>query len=198
MNYTTLSVAIKENNTGLDAIQRAPIVDYETQHRCLRIQNISHQESFDLWGYTEVSDANFNKFQLKKNDIIISRTGGSIGTSMFIDEDKNAVYNNGLIRLRTKEDFLPEFIYYCLNTNSFAKYIEKCCLGNSTQENIRMDDLLKFKIPHISIEEQKKIVLILKNLDNQIKRNNDMVQKLQTFNPTKSCFSWKGEMGYAC
>ena len=179
MEYMTLSNAIKENNTGLDAIQRAPIVEYKTNHRCLRIQNVSHQEPFELWGFTEVSDTNFKKFQLKKDDIIISRTGGSIGTLLFIDEDKNAVYNNGLIRLKTTSEFLPEFIYYCLSTDMFSKYVEKCCLGNSTQENIRMDDLLKFKIPNINLIEQEKIVTRLKNIDKQIERNNDMVQKLQ-------------------
>lgn len=143
----SISKAVISNSTGLDAITRAPIVDYETKYRCLRIQNVSHKESFSKWGYTEVSEENYKNFQLHKDDIIISRTGGSIGTLKYIDKDYPAVYNNGLIRLViNKELYNPKYIYYCLKRDSFKQHILKCSLGNSTQENIRMSDMLEYKI----------------------------------------------------
>ncbi|TON37189.1 restriction endonuclease subunit S, partial [Vibrio parahaemolyticus] len=93
-----LETCIASANTGLDAIKRAPIVEQDTGIRCLRIQDVSQVKSFEDWGFTDVTPANFKKFQLKKDDILIARTGGSIGVNRYIEEDLQSVYNNGLIR----------------------------------------------------------------------------------------------------
>lgn len=169
---TSMGNAIISSNTGLDAITRAPIVDYKTKYRCLRIQNVSREESYENWGYTSVSEENYKRFQLKEDDIIVSRTGGSIGTLMFIDKDYNSVYNNGLICLKIdKKKYSPRYIYYCLKLDGFKKHIQKCSLGNSTQENIRMDDMLEYMIPDWDLRTQEKIVDVLKALDVKIQNN---------------------------
>lgn len=180
-----ISETIISNNTGLDAITRAPIVDYETKVRCLRIQNVSHDEPFEMWGYTEVSEQNYKNFQLQKDDIIISRTGGSIGTLMYIDKDYKSVYNNGLICLKIdKERYNPRYIYYCLKLDGFKKHIQKCSLGNSTQENIRMNDMLEYMIPDIKLTIQNQIVEILKDLDDKIQNNNAINVELESMAKT--------------
>lgn len=180
-----ISETIISNNTGLDAITRAPIVDYETKVRCLRIQNVSHDEPFEMWGYTEVSEQNYKNFQLQKDDIIISRTGGSIGTLMYIDKDYKSVYNNGLICLKIdKERYNPRYIYYCLKLDGFKKHIQKCSLGNSTQENIRMNDMLEYMIPDIKLTIQNQIVEVLKDLDDKIQNNNAINVELESMAKT--------------
>lgn len=60
-------------NTGLDAIKRAPIVDYDTGLRCIRIQDISQNKTFEEWGFTETTENDYKKCQLKKDDILIAR-----------------------------------------------------------------------------------------------------------------------------
>lgn len=180
-----ISETIISNNTGLDAITRAPIVDYETKVRCLRIQNVSHDEPFEMWGYTEVSEQNYKNFQLQKDDIIISRTGGSIGTLMYIDKDYKSVYNNGLICLKIdKERYNPRYIYYCLKLDGFKKHIQKCSLGNSTQENIRMNDMLEYMIPDFKLTIQNQIVEVLKDLDDKIQNNNAINAELESMAKT--------------
>ena len=180
-----ISETIISNNTGLDAITRAPIVDYETKVRCLRIQNVSHDEPFEMWGYTEVSEQNYKNFQLQKDDIIISRTGGSIGTLMYIDKDYKSVYNNGLICLKIdKERYNPRYIYYCLKLDGFKKHIQKCSLGNSTQENIRMNDMLEYMIPDFNLTIQNQIVDVLKDLDDKIQNNNAINVELESMAKT--------------
>ena len=67
----------------------------------------------------------------------------------------------------------------------------------SSQPNITMESIRKTKIIKKSINEQIKIVSILSSIDAQIKRNNDMVQKLQYFKPTSN-FSRNGGIRYAC
>ena len=189
LNTIKLAEVTQSSVTGLDAIQRAPIVPYNTEHKCLRIQNVAHCESYEEWGFTEVSEANFGNFQLRKDDIIISRTGGSIGSVMYIAQDYNAVFNNGLIRLRVNRDYAdPLFVYYCLKSNQFSKHIEHCCLGNSTQENIRMNDMLEYKIPSITLSLQKKIATLLWSFDEKINNNNDLCTNFK--NMTKLLYDY--------
>ena len=54
VKFITLGETLVSSNTGLDAIKRAPIVDYPTPIRCLRIQDVSQSKAFEDWGYTEV------------------------------------------------------------------------------------------------------------------------------------------------
>lgn len=175
----SVSQAVFKSNTGLDAITRAPIVNYVTPHKCLRIQNVSREEPFDKWGYTEVSQDNFKKFKLKKDSIVISRTGGSVGTLRYIDQDYNAVYNNGLINLVISSDFNSKFIYYCFKLDAFNRHIQKCSLGNSTQENIRINDMLEYKIPFFERNVQNKIAETLSSIDNKIENNQKISNQLE-------------------
>ena len=86
--FITLQYAVESANTGLDAIKRAPIVEHNTGIKCLRIQDISQSKPFFSWGYTEVTANNFQKFQLIKDDILIARTGASIGVNKYIEPDE--------------------------------------------------------------------------------------------------------------
>lgn len=105
----TLEDVTESINTGLDAIRRAPIVEHKTNLRCLRIQDISQNKPFDKWGYTEVKDSDFKKFQLVPNDIIMARTC-STGICYLVKKELPAVFNNGLwgsdnICIRKKKKF---------------------------------------------------------------------------------------------
>ena len=108
-----LEDAIIDANTGADAIQRAPIVDYNTGRKCLRIGDISNHRKYNEWGYTEINEENYKKYKLEKDDILIARTGSTIGINTFIEQDYKSVYNNGLVRLRVdKSKYNSKFIWF--------------------------------------------------------------------------------------
>lgn len=109
-------------NTGLDAIKRAPIVDEDTGIKCLRIQDVSQVKEFKNWGSTKVNPENFKKFSLKEGEIIIARTGNTIGVNMFISKDVDSVFNNGLIRIRVDRKICdPKYVYYNFRTYIFRE-----------------------------------------------------------------------------
>lgn len=169
---------IESNNTGLDAIKRAPIVEYNTGIRCLRIGDISNNRPFDDWGYTEVEENNYNKFQLKKGDIIVARTGATIGVNKYIDKDYKSVYNNGLIRIRVKEENNPRYVYYLLQSNNYKNFIKTISMGTSTQPNMQMNDLLNLDIPNFDRSKQDKIVELLGSIDKKIGLNDEINNNL--------------------
>ncbi len=172
-------------NTGLDAIKRAPIVKHDTGIKCMRIQDVSQNKSFVDWGFTRVEAKNYDKFQLKKNDIIIARTGATVGVNKFIYSDLESVFNNGLIRIRTKhEECLPKFLYYHFRTDNFKSFIESISGGTSSQPNMQINVLLSYNIPIPPLPEQKAIAEVLSGLDDKIdllhRQNKTLEQMAET------------------
>ncbi|NDC30882.1 MAG: restriction endonuclease subunit S [Bacteroidetes bacterium] len=173
---------IESANTGLDAIKRAPIVNFDTGIKCLRIQDVSQTKKYEDWGFCNVEERNFKRFQLKKEEIIIARTGATVGVNMFIENDLQSVFNNGLIRIRTnKNKCLPKFLHYTFRTTHFNSFIESISDGTSTQPNMQINALLTFEIALPPLKEQTHIANILTSLDNKIdllNRQNKTLEQL--------------------
>ena len=166
-------------NTGLDAIKKAPIVPQYTGIKCLRIQDISNNKSFEKWGNTEVKEADYERFRLRKNDIIMARTC-STGISFLVKNDLNAVFNNGLARLRLNLKIAdPVFIFYIFKSQQFKGYIDGISGGTSVQLNMKVGDLAKFQFLLPSLPEQKSIAAILSALDDKIELNRRMNETLE-------------------
>ncbi len=178
-NKIELKKAVSKSNTGADAIKRAPIVEENTGFRCLRIGDISNNRPFKEWGFTSASSDVVEKFELKKDDIVIARTGNTIGVVKYISDDVKSVYNNGLIRIKIDEKFNPKFIYYNLISEDFKSFIYGISAGTSTQPNMKIDHMLQYKITDFNIEEQEKIANILSSLDDKIELNNEMNKTLE-------------------
>ncbi len=170
-------------NTGLDAIRRAPIVENYTGIKCLRIQDISQNKTFDNWGNTEVKDSDFVKAQLKRGDIIMARTC-SPGILLHVQEDLNAVFNNGLARIRANENSHPIFLKYLFKTNEFINHIYGISDGTAVQLNMKLGDLLSYdlKIPPINCIE--KFVEIVSEWDDKILSNQQQIQTLTQLRDT--------------
>ena len=174
-----LKDAIKSVSTGADAIQRAPIVEYDTGVKCLRIGDISNKRKYTDWGFSKVNEDNYRKYKLKKGDIIVARTGSTVGINKYIQKDYNAVYNNGLIRLEVDElKYDRKFIYYIMQTQSFKNYINGIAFGTTGQPNIQINDLLNFKFNYLPLELQHKIVKVIDSLNKKIELNNQINDNL--------------------
>ena len=169
-------------NTGLDAIKRAPIVLNDTGIKCLRIQDVSQSKVFGNWGFTEVSKDNYERFALKKDEIIVARTGNTIGVNLFIGKDLKSVFNNGLIRLRiNNEKCNAKYLYYNLQTDYYWSFINSIAFGTSTQPNMQIGSFLEFEIVAPDINTQTRIAAILSALDDKIelnRRTNETLEKI--------------------
>lgn len=173
-----LKEAITNANTGLDAIKRAPVLDYPTDLRCIRIQDISQAKPYEEWAYTETSKDNYKKFKLAKGDILVARTGATVGVSYYVNKDLEAVYNNGTIRLKINEENDSRYIFYITTTKEFRQYIDNVsCVA--TQPNLRIENLLRFQCPDKDLEEQKAIASVLSAYDDLIEKNNRKIEILQ-------------------
>lgn len=165
-------------NTGLDAIKRAPIVEENTGIKCIRIQDISQKKEYDDWGNTLTTEKDYKNFKLEINDLLVARTGATVGVSYLVKKDYNAVFNNGSIRLRLNDKVNTRFVYYIFQTNSFRQYIDNVsCVA--TQPNLRVENLLRFNIPDIEKRIQDSIVSRIEKLDDLIECNVKRIKVLE-------------------
>jgi len=154
-------------NTGADAIQKAPIVDYDTGVKCVRVGDMSNKRSYSDWGYAKVTDDVFSQYQLKKDDIIVTRTA-SLGLNTIISKNLDAVYNNGLIRLTINKDvIIPLLVYRQLQTDDFKNYISKIEGETSVRPNMKINYLLQYSFAVMNKEKQKELINVLEPLWNK-------------------------------
>lgn len=143
---STLKKVVLNANTGADAIQRAPIVDHDTGIKCIRIGDLSKNNSYVKWGFTDVTDEIFKKYQLKKDDIVVTRTS-ILGLNKIMMHDLNAVYNNGLIKVTINKDIIdPVFVYAFFRSQFYKDYIQMIYNDSSTRPNMKIEYLLDFPI----------------------------------------------------
>jgi type I restriction enzyme S subunit len=171
-------------NTGLDAIKRAPIVEKNTGIKCLRIQDISQKKPFNKWGNTDVTPENYEKFRLREGEIIMARTC-STGLNLYVKNNMPAVFNNGLVRIRSQKDkALPKFLYYLFMSKEFIGHIDGISGGTSVQLNMQVGDLLSYEFLLPPLPEQERIAEVLGSLDDKIdllnKQNKTLEEMAET------------------
>lgn len=143
---------------------------------------MTNNRSFYDWGYTKVTEEVFNRYQLHKNDIIVTRTA-SLGLNMLIAEDLQAVYNNGLIRLSINDKkALPLFIYRQFQTEDFSNYIARIESETSVRPNMKINYLLKYEFELPSLDEQNKLIVLLQPIleqQNSLMNENKVLASLR-------------------
>lgn len=181
IEYTVEDIALTAN-TGADAIQKAPIVDYNTGIKCVRVGDITNNRSIFDWGYTKITDTIFKQYQLKKDDIIITRTA-CLGLNKLITKDLQAIYNNGLIRITiNKQKVLPLFLYRQFQTKDFYCFINRIEAETSVRPNMKINYLLSYPFKCPNIEQQKSLIIILEPMlkqEEQLNFENQYLSQLR-------------------
>jgi len=145
----------------------------------LRITDIQNNKvDWENVPNVKVSQETFDKFYLKKGDILFARTGGTLGKSYLFNEDKKAIFASYLIRVTNiKSDFNPKFLKYFFESTEYWKQVNQGTIG-AAQPFFNGKKLGNLKIPCSNKDEQK---LIIKKLD----KLTDMIEKLNDLNMLK-------------
>ena len=148
---------------------------------------MSNNRDIYQWGYSKVTDEVFKQYQLKKGDILVTRTA-TLGLNRLITSDLNAVYNNGLIRLTVdKSKIYPLFLYRQFQTRDFFNFISRIESETSVRPNMKINYLLGYEFECPEINKQKELIELLMPLMNLIEhnshQNNRLIQLRDTLLP---------------
>ena len=176
-----LGDVIASANTGGDAIQKVPIVDYDTGIKCARVGDITNAREYASWAFCNASKSVYDNYKLQAGDILVTRTA-TLGITHYIAKDISAVYNNGLIRLKVDDtNALSLYIYWAMKTSDFLNYINQMNSATSVRPNMKIDYLLNYQLSIPSIEEQTQFTNAVEPLMKAISLNNDEILKLSEF-----------------
>lgn len=129
------------------------------RNKFLRISDI-HESKVDWETVPYCNCDDEETYFLKKDDLLIARTGGTTGKSFKIENPpKNSIYAGYLIRIRAKKEVNPDYIYLFLH--SFAYWSQ---IVNLNERNFRpkanAENLKALIIPDCKKEIQDEAVLL--------------------------------------
>lgn len=147
---------------------------YEQQHAITGSRNFRYY----------IDEQKFNdmkRFQVKKDDLIISCSGTVGKVSIIRDNDPKGIISQALLLLRVDANkILPMYLKYFFSSKDGYNAIVSRSSG-SVQVNIAKRNVIEqipLQLP--SIEIQKKIVNVLKSIDDKIELNNKINDNLAT------------------
>lgn len=109
--------------------------------------------------FCEISDTDIQVYQLRKNDILFARTGGTVGKSFLVDEEpENAVFAGYLIRTQYDDKKLnPKYMKMFMESQIYWNQLKNGTIATA-QPNCNGQTLSKMILPLPPLEEQQEIV----------------------------------------
>ena len=135
--------------------------------KLLRITDI--QENNVIWKnvpYCDISLTDYENYKLEKSDILIARTGGTVGKTFLIKElpeNIKSVYASYLIKINPSIEIFDEYLKKYFESNLYWEQLKAKSQGTG-QPNVNAPALKSLIVPLPPIEEQKRIVKKVENL----------------------------------
>lgn len=158
----------------------------DTGTKFLRITDIvPNQIDWTAVPYCKISDKEREKYLLHKGDIVVARTGATVGYAKYIKNDVQSVFASYLVRFTVKEkDIDSAYIGLCVESNDFKDYINSIATG-SAQPNANSQMMSSYEIPLPPLPTQHRIAsilsrydLLIENYQHQIKLLEEAAQRL--------------------
>ena len=148
--------------------------------RIIRIANVQkgYVEDERPAFYPNSEESTIRDYMLEEDDLLLSLTG-NVGRVALLDKRwLPAALNQRVACLRIKGDrIIKYYLYFALLSDKF----EKDCIESSkgiAQKNMSTEWLKDYKIPLPSVQKQREIVSLLKQLSMIIKNKTEQIQQL--------------------
>ena len=143
-------------------------IRYSDTGNIIALRGLNVKGNLDLSDVKYIDESNLSKLTRSKlyiDDMLFTYVG-TVGSVALIN--KNDKYylapNVALVRLETKK-IIPRFMFYYFQTSDFRKTQIDRYSGNSSMQNLTMENIRKFKIAIPSVSEQARIVAFLDKFD---------------------------------
>lgn len=135
----------------------------------LRIPNIENGRINDKdLKYSLLDEKEYETLKLRKNDILIIRSNGSVSlvgqSAIVTSEHENYSYAGYLIRIRLNANYEAEYLNYIFKSNFIRSQMIDTSRSTSGVNNINSKEIQELNIPDIEIDEQQNIVKRVESL----------------------------------
>ena len=148
--------------------------------RFLRITDIaSGSLDWDTVPYCEIAEKDMERFGLAVGDIVVARTGATVGYAKLIREPVAAVFASYLVRFRVDPNRAePSFVGRLVESQAYRAFVQSR-IGGSAQPNASAPVLGSFEFGLPSKREQIRIADILSAYDDLIENNRRRIALLE-------------------
>lgn len=148
----------------------AAAVKYDGENKYIRITDIDDESHLYKNDELVSPDGELDdKYLVSENDILLARTGASVGKSYLYDKKDGKLYYAGfLIKAHVKSEN-SKFIYYQTLTDRYARWVQVTSM-RSGQPGINANEYSEFMVYVPCLEEQQKIADCLSSLDEVIEK----------------------------
>lgn len=152
---------------GIPIIKIGSLVD----NGCLTFNNATYVD--------EKYRNSFSKFELKKGDILMALTGGTLGKVSRINDDYGLIFQNYRVgKFEPKDNAIKDFIYYILQSSLVQNKV-KSLVNEAAQPNFGKQDFDKIEFFLPTIQEQQKIADCLTAVDHLITAQTEKIEQLK-------------------
>lgn len=161
----------------------------ESGHPIVRASNFTMDSisDEDLKYYSCEEALQYEKYSLKKNDILIQTVGSweynpnsVVGKVVKVPEQLDgALLNQNIVKIIPNATVDNVFLYYRLKCSDFAKYNIGNAVGAANQASITLDTIRNFTFACPDIITQKQIANILSSYDNLVANNQKQIKLLE-------------------
>lgn len=149
--------------------------------KLLRITDITDEGvNWDTVPFCDLPFAEGEKYLLQNGDVLIARTGGTVGKSFrVVNPPKNVIFASYLIRLCPKPEFRQtKYIEMYLRSPSYWSAIQQGAKG-AAQPNVNSETLKAISLPLPPLQEQIRVVAKIESTQEKIKTIEESVSKAE-------------------
>lgn len=157
----------------------APAIAYSPQKpRYIRITDITEAGTYSKRSPASVEDVNIDRYYLKENDIVLARTGASVGKSyLYQKDDGNLVYAGFLIKASINDIVADaRYVFACLHTQRYWQWVNTVSV-RSGQPGINGEEYSAYLLPLPSRTEQTAIADAISDTDRLISSLQKLIEK---------------------
>ena len=127
--------------------------------KMVRISDIQDDSvCWDTVPYCDIREEEIEQYLLKNNDILFTRTGGTVGKSFLVKNiNENAIYAGYLIRTQYGKNIVPQFLKYFMGSELYWSQLRIGTIATA-QPNCNGQTLSKMILPLPPLAEQTRIV----------------------------------------
>ena len=146
----------------------------------LRITDIvAPQIDWETVPYCKIEETSMDKYRLRPGDIVIARTGATVGYAKLIRDDRSSIFASYLVRIRidtAKAD--PGYVGRVVESSFYKRFVLSN-VGGAAQPNANARVLSSFRLPIPPQAFQARIASVLSAYDDLIENNHRRIRLLE-------------------
>ena len=150
--------------------------------RFLRITDIDENGLLKKNGAKFIDFTNdLEKYKVKKGDLLVARTGGTFGKTLYYKNDESAVYASFLIKIiLNTARLMPEYYFHFSQSNKYWFQANNLVTGGGQPQFIA-NILKEIAVPLPPLSEQKAIADLLSTWDMAIEKTERLIKAKEHF-----------------